>query len=275
MTRLIFEDIPDNKLQARITELYRTPNKFYVSLVRKGPEAVFDESYRKSTDPDGVKRDLTSEEEMQRAVSENSHIFDTIKTHCGNSKGINVLDFGCGCGPFLPELQRLGFNVYGAEIDEYSCREAAKRCPGAKIICTDIVQTPIQTTKFEAVIVFNVLEHIERPELYVQELHALMSHGGIIAVTVPNFDSPCARRYGKKYRMYHDETHITLFSEYSLINFMKAMGFEIIDVHHPYFESERFFNTQEFERLKDTEGVSPPFIGNMVTVYARKPWLPS
>jgi hypothetical protein len=91
-----------------------------------------------------------------------------------------------------------------------------------------------------------------------------------LIVGTPNFDSACARRFGERYRLLHDQTHISLFSRESLDRFLWDHGFFVERVEFPYFET-RYFTTENFERLKDKDGVSPPFYGNIMTFYCRKP----
>ncbi len=98
----------------------------------------------------------------------------------------------------------------------------------------------------------------------------MLKPNGTLILGSPNFDSACARRYGEKYRMLHDATHITLFSRESLDRFLWDHGFFVDRVEFPYFET-RYFTTENFERLKDTSAVSPPFYGNIMTFFCRKP----
>jgi len=84
----------------------------------------------------------------------------------------------------------------------------------------------------------------------------------------PDFDSGCARRYGENYRMLHDTTHISLFSEQGLRNILEDHGFVVEHVDKPYFDTP-LFTQENLTRLIDKEGVSPPFYGNIINLYCR------
>ena len=88
-------------------------------------------------------------------------------------------------------------------------------------------------------------------------------------MTTPNFDSGVARRFGKNYRLLHDKTHISLFSDCGLKQLLEDYGFFIDRIDYPFFETE-YFTKENLLRLFDTQKVSPPFYGNVMTIYARK-----
>jgi D-sedoheptulose 7-phosphate isomerase len=86
----------------------------------------------------------------------------------------------------------------------------------------------------------------------------------------PDFDSGCARRFGKNYRLLHDPSHISLFSNDSIQRFLRDHGFIIDRVEYPFFET-RYFTQENLMRLFDTTQISPPFYGNFITFYCHKP----
>jgi hypothetical protein len=96
-----------------------------------------------------------------------------------------------------------------------------------------------------------------------------MADDGLFILATPNFDSGCARRFGERYRLLHDKTHITLFSDDSMRRFLRDHGFRIERSDYPYFETP-YFTEENLRRLMDTEQVSPPFYGNFMTFYCRK-----
>jgi hypothetical protein len=52
--------------------------------------------------------------------------------------------------------------------------------------------------------------------------------------------------------------------------FLRDHGFIIDRVEYPYFET-RYFTQENLMRLFDTDRISPPFYGNFMTFYCRKP----
>jgi signal recognition particle subunit SEC65 len=86
----------------------------------------------------------------------------------------------------------------------------------------------------------------------------------------PNFDSAAARRYGPRFRMLADPTHISLFSEDSIRRLVRDIGFKIENVEYPYFETP-WFSKKELLRILDKDSISPPFYGSILTLFACKP----
>ena len=79
-----------------------------------------------------------------------------------------------------------------------------------------------------------------------------------------------ARRYGKQFRMYNDPTHITFFSDITLREALEDNGFNVQRIEYPYFET-KYFNKESLDKLFDPSiNVSPPFYGNVMTLYCTK-----
>ena len=92
----------------------------------------------------------------------------------------------------------------------------------------------------------------------------------MLILGTPDFDSGAARRWGARYRLVHDPTHISLFTNDSMHRFLRDHGFDIEYVDYPYFET-RYFTSENLARQLDaTSEVSPPFYGSFMTFYSRK-----
>ena len=80
-----------------------------------------------------------------------------------------------------------------------------------------------------------------------------------------------ARRFGNKFRMLHDKTHISLFTFESLCRLFIKLKLKILDVHFPYFETE-YFSKREIMKIfnKNDNQYSPPFYGNVVNFILKK-----
>ena len=85
----------------------------------------------------------------------------------------------------------------------------------------------------------------------------------------PNFDSAAARRYGNNFRLLKDKTHVSLFSEDSLIRFLRDNKFKIFKIEYPFFETP-FFNKKNLLKILTKKQVSPPFYGSVITLFCKK-----
>lgn len=78
-----------------------------------------------------------------------------------------------------------------------------------------------------------------------------------------------ARRFGEKFRLLYDKTHISLFSDFSLRDLLQDSGLHVDKIDYPYFETE-YFNKENINRVFDISKISPAFYGNFMTLYATK-----
>ncbi len=239
-------------------------NPYYVR--RRPPEraeaqpTLFEEKYWLGTDPDGSKRNLLEERERRLA-----DIVEELQ-HVNSLPPGRVLDVGCGLGFFLSAVDSQ-WEKHGVELSHFAAAHAQQF---AKVHNGDLQSAAYPDDYFDVIMLYHVIEHMNDPVMEIEEIFRVLKPGGTLVIGAPNFDSACARRFGERYRMLHDPTHITLFSRESLDRFLWDHGFFVDRVEFPYFETPHF-TTENFERLKDINNVSPPFYGNIMTFYCRKP----
>ncbi len=116
----------------------------------------------------------------------------------------------------------------------------------------------------------HVIEHMADPVTNLEFGCRILKPGGHLILSTPDFDSGCARRFGANYRLLHDRTHISLFSNDSMHRFLRDYGFQILRADYPFFET-RHFTEESLLRLFDPNKISPPFYGNFMTFYCLKP----
>ena len=95
----------------------------------------------------------------------------------------DVLDFGAGFGGMRDELARVGQNVYAFEPDAEAQSAARKR--GYKEVFSD--ENIAMGRKYDAIGLFDVVEHIERDKEFLIRANAALRDEGILAITVPAF----------------------------------------------------------------------------------------
>ena len=99
---------------------------------------------------------------------------------------IDVLDFGCGTGAFLEDLDRFG-TVRGVDADASAVsfchargrREVLHVPPGASL--------PFGDDTFDLVTTLDVVEHIDDDVGALAELRRVLRPGGVLLVAVPAF----------------------------------------------------------------------------------------
>ena len=215
------------------------------------------------TDPDGRVRDRSLERERHlEDVAEELDFINSLPA----ARGGRMVDVGCGLGYFLSGVSP-SWERHGVEVSRFAAERATE---WGRVHVGPLESAGYPDGWFDAVVLHHVVEHVDDPIALIQEIRRVMSPGAWLVLGTPDFDSAAARRFGDRYRLLHDPTHISLFTNESMHRFLRDHGFTIHRVEYPFFET-RHFTRQSLERLFDTGSVSPPFYGSFMTFYARKP----
>lgn len=242
-------------------------SQFYTSRPRPA-DAPHGAGYWTKADPDGVVRDLSTPEERRQKVEDAAEELDEVDVYMGH-----VVDVGCGVGSLLGILRRDRANSgepmpIGVEPDEWAATEAMRYTQ-----CHVVGSTgALPTAGFDAALCYHVIEHVEEPEPFARALHRVLCPGGKLVISTPDFGSPVAKRWGPRFRLLQDPTHISLFDTPGLLGLLEHVGFRVDRVWYPF--PERFQTAEVARRMwqDDPETtISPPAPGNVVSVVAIKP----
>ncbi len=234
-----------------------------IYFVRRVPTSLpdYEESYwGKIEDPDGVKRDRLQERDRSLADIPSELRF------LNNLPGGRILDVGCGPGFLLSALDSK-WERYGTEVSAFAAEHATAH---GRIFCGKLKDAAYPSDHFDAIVFHHVIEHLDDPFSTLREVRRVMRPNGWMILGTPDFDSGCARLFGKRYRLLHDQTHVSLFTQESMYRLLRDEGFIIEKVDFPYFNT-RHFTKENLLRLFDKQKTSPPFYGNFMTFYTRKP----
>ena len=187
-------------------------------------------------------------------------------TFLNNLPGGKILDVGCGPGFLLSALDPK-WECYGTEMSRLAAAHAESH---GRIFCGQLEDAAYPSEHFDVVVFHHVIEHLDDPLPALREIRRVLCPGGRLLLGTPDFDSGCARLFRSRYRLLHDQTHVSLFTQESMYRLLRDEGFTIEEVDFPYFGT-RHFTEENLLRLFDEEGISPPFYGNFMTFYTRKP----
>ena len=117
-------------------------------------------------------------------------IFDFLEP----SDDMRILDLPCGRGFYLNMLRYVSdCELVGADLD-WNVVKTAQRVlgliPKIQIHHASIYAMPYQRDCFDAVILSEVLEHIDDDVRGLEEAYRVLKPGGLLAVTVPNANYP-------------------------------------------------------------------------------------
>lgn len=153
-------------------------------------------------------------------------------------EGGTVLEVGCGPGFMLAAFNRHHWRVFGIERSE-EMAERARSVPGVEIVTTSIESLPADT-RFDLIILFQVLEHIGEPVKLLNECAKRLQHGGKLIINVPNFASWQSRFAGPKWLHLDVPRHLNHFTPESIAETLGRAGLKLDQLrfasleHDPY-----------------------------------------
>jgi len=141
------------------------------------------------------------------------------------SPGRRVLDFGCFDGGFLaylgPEWERKGIEPSSAAAEVARSRGVEVIAPTVEAVDRRYAQT------FDAVVVFDVMEHLVDPVATLVALRSLLRPGGIILMETGNTDAPEWRLTGTAYWYCGLVEHVGFFNKRSIREAGRRAGLEL------------------------------------------------
>ena len=141
-------------------------------------------------------------------------------------KGGRILDVGCASGLFLSEAVRRGWEGTGVEPSEVLFTQAQERLAGrADLRCTILEQANLKGG-FDALTLWDVLEHVPDPAGFLVECRNLLSPGGYLFLNVPDLGSLQARVLGSRWPLLLPE-HLNYFTRGSLRLCGQRAGFTL------------------------------------------------
>jgi len=145
-----------------------------------------------------------------------------------------LVEVGCAYGFFL-ELAKEYFEVKGYEI----CQDAVNFARGLflDIECSDFSKANIPKNSVDIVTMWDVIEHLAKPHLYVRQSNYILKQNGLLCITTGDIGSFNAKLRKEKWRMIHPPTHLHYFSKDTLRLLLEKNGFQI--VHEEYIGISR------------------------------------
>lgn len=195
--------------------------------------------------------------------SENKHFWfrgrnmvirETIRSSLRNARGMSFLEVGCGTGYVLAELAKMGFVVTGLDMHDEGLAYARQRVPAGNFFVGTLDQfRPKQ--RFDAVGMFDVLEHISNDSTTLLSCLRLLRKNGMLYITVP------ARP--ELWSVYDDISgHKRRYTKDSLVEVLTAAGFRIRSISYfgffqyiPHLVMKRLILSQSGSTANDVMSV--------------------
>jgi len=139
-------------------------------------------------------------------------------------------DVGCATGLFLNNMQqKKGWDLSGVEINQYAAIIAHDKF-GLDIFVGTLEEAAFPDDFFDAVTLWDVLEHLHNPSLSLQEIHRILKPGGILVFRVPNGKSWSEKIFGQYWAGLDSPRHLYVFDQFTLRRILDKVGFDTLQM---------------------------------------------
>ncbi len=157
----------------------------------------------------------------------------SLEVLAGLPVGAKVLELGAGAGQFIREIKRLKpeLECYGCDISQQAISAAKQADDGVQYDLSDEKKSPYTNNYFDAVLIYDVLEHVTDPAGIVAEVYRVLKPGGRFYSFIPcEGDSLSLWNLLRKGNIGTDLTkkyagHINRFSRGSVWKLFESAGF--------------------------------------------------
>ena len=139
-----------------------------------------------------------------------------------------LLDVGCSRGLFVEAAAHSGFRAEGVEPAPRLA--AAAREAGLNVHTGLLEEQRFPAESFDAVTLFEVVEHLKDPRSLLSECHRILRPGGILLLSTGNTDSWTVSVVGARWDYFQialDGGHISFFNPESIRQLAQACGFAV------------------------------------------------
>ncbi|MEB3295251.1 MAG: class I SAM-dependent methyltransferase [Synechococcales bacterium] len=143
-----------------------------------------------------------------------------------------LLEVGAGFGTFCQEIQKT--QAFQRVIGIEPTPDLAQTCRdrGLEILEQPIESVQLPLESLNAIVSFEVIEHLFCPQAFLQKCYQLLAPGGLLVLTCPNCKGFDILTLGVQSSAVDNE-HLNLFHPASLTHLVTACGFQVVETQTP------------------------------------------
>jgi|GEM_PF-1932034 len=153
--------------------------------------------------------------------------------HKNLSPGGKILDFGCYNGGLLKQLD-YRYKKFGIEINKSAALIAAEQ--NSATVWQSIDTVPV-ALKFDIIVATDIIEHVENPALFIEQLMKKLNKDGTLLITTGDAENKLWKFFGSNWWYCFYGEHIAFISKPWLDYFSLVHNKEIAHV-----ENFKYFN---------------------------------
>lgn len=147
-----------------------------------------------------------------------SYSFDSLKPV--------FLDIGCATGLLVEHMGKAGWISKGVELCGPAAHYGVKE-RGVDIFPGTVEEASYPSDSFNVVHCSHLIEHLNDPAAYVEEVYRILKPGGLFICVTPNSDGLQAKLFNYQWRSAIAD-HMVLFSRRTLSRLLKNHSFRIV-----------------------------------------------
>lgn len=146
-----------------------------------------------------------------------------------------ILDIGCASGFLLEIAKKQGWQVFGVDTSPEMVRKSRQLLKTSHIFSGTLGEAGFKDRFFDAITVFDTLEHIPNLKKFLAESKRILKPNGVIAVCVPNKAGIVSKLMGRNWFDYQRLQHLYFFSPQTLTMILEKSGFTLVSKKHERF----------------------------------------
>ena len=199
-------------------------------LISQCTEAHYWQSMQEFDDAQGTLPKAGSERGRLRRSKK---FLDRVASLLGQAPGdIRLLDVGCSSGAFLNSAVQLGFRAEGVEPAPKAA--ATAQAAGLKVRKGLLHEAGYPDEQFDAITLFEVIEHLQQPQELLRECRRILRPGGILLIGTGNAGSWSMSAMGARWEYLNIEKHgghVSFFNPGSIASLAQHSGFSVVAIH--------------------------------------------
>jgi len=194
-----------------------------------------------------------------------------------------LLDVGAAAGHFMETALERGWDAYGVELSPFGIEYAKNELKIKNIYKMGLLEQKFDGDFFDAITMWDVIEHLKNPLDIVKEAYRILKPGGMIFVYVPNFDSVEVAVCKEKCDTIVADAHLIYFTTATIKELLQKADFNVVytdtvglDIDHTIFNIknhfEKIYNTEFLNDFKQTlqDAIDKSGKGNWVRIFGKK-----
>lgn len=143
-----------------------------------------------------------------------------------------LLDVGAAAGLFVKAAKEAGWDAVGVEPCRWLADYARSKL-GLDVRTATLLEARLPEASFDAVTMWDVLEHLADPSAELREAARIIKPGGLLLINFPDFSSVLARLAGRRW-WFLLSMHLYYFTPATLKKMLEQAGFSALGVMPHY-----------------------------------------